>query len=297
MKKIVSLITHLFIPHEKNQYQPKAIQLDFLSFYLVLALTLNFGYRLLSHTSLQILGFATDITINKLYQLTNEVRQKYGLLPLRYNKNLEKAAYQKAQDMFQKNYWAHFGPDGTTPWQFILQNGYQYQYAGENLAKNFLFSDGVIDAWMHSQSHRENILKKEYQDVGFAVVNGILNGEETTLVVQMFGSPEQSSLNTPSQKNQIVPPVQAGEKKETTQSPVLAQTEKELPSGKKISLISFNYHLNFVLFILLSIAFISDLYFANRLGLLHLKRKNIFHFLFLSFVILSLLIVKQGKII
>lgn len=297
MKKIISLITHLFIPHEKNQYQPKAINLNFLSFYLILALFLTFSYRLLSHTSLQILGFATDITIDKLYQLTNEVRKKYGLPSLRYNKNLEQAAYQKAQDMFRKNYWAHFGPDGTTPWQFILQNGYQYQFAGENLAKNFLFSNGVIDAWMNSPSHRENILKKEYQDVGFAVVNGVLNGEETTLVVQMFGSPESSSSTTSLEKNQIIPPVQAEENKKTTQSSILAQTNKELPSGKKINLINFNYRLNFVLFILLSVAFISDLYFAHRLGLLHLKRKNVLHLLFLSFVIISLLIVKQGKII
>ncbi len=296
MKKFITLITHLFIPHEKNQYQPKIIHLDFLSFYLVLALTITFGYRLLSHTSLQILGLATDITINKLYQLTNEVRKKYGLPPLRYNKNLEQAAYQKAQDMFQKNYWAHFGPDGTTPWQFILQSGYQYQYAGENLAKNFLFSDGVVDAWMNSPTHRENILKKEYQDVGFAVVNGVLNGEETTLVVQMFGTPENPSL-TFSQENQIIPPVQAGEKKEEIHSSILAQTEKELPSDKKISFISFNYRLNFIIFILLTITFISDLYFANRLGLIHLKRKNVLHLIFLSFVILSLLIVKQGKII
>lgn len=100
---------------------------------------------------------------------------------------MSQAAAAKAKHMFLNNYWAHTAPDGTTPWDFINGAGYVYSVAGENLAKNFSNSQGVVGAWMNSSSHRENILRSQYADIGFAVVNGVLNGEETTLVVQMFG--------------------------------------------------------------------------------------------------------------
>jgi len=289
MNKVVNFFHHLFIPKEKNNYQPKLLHLDFLSFYLIFALFLTFGYRIISHTGLNVLGFATDITINKLYQLTNQMRQKYNLPTLNYSKKLEQAAYLKAQDMFKKNYWAHYAPDGTTPWQFILATGYRYQYAGENLAKNFLFSKDLIDAWMDSPKHRENILKKEYNEVGFAVVNGILNGEETTLVVQMFAKPEEQTAIATEEKQStpIVPAVQAEEKN-------LAAVSNPRP---KINLTPLTYRINLILFSLLTLALIADLYFAQKLGIFHLKRKNIFHLMFFGFIILSLVFFTKGAII
>ena len=68
--------------------------------------------------------------------------------------------------MFSKNYWAHFAPDGSTsPWDFIHQSGYNYIFAGENLAKGFTDANSVVAAWMNSPSHRENILSNKYKDV------------------------------------------------------------------------------------------------------------------------------------
>jgi hypothetical protein len=288
LNKIIDFFYHLFIPKEENNYQPKLLHLDFLSFYLIFALFLTFGYRFLPQKALSVLGFATDITVNKLHQLTNQTRQKHNLPPLDYNKKLEQAAYLKAQDMFKRNYWAHYAPDGTTPWQFILTSGYRYQYAGENLAKNFLFSQDVVNAWMDSPTHRENILKKEYNEVGFAVVNGILNGEETTLVVQMFAQPAETGSLTQEQKTApIVPAVQA--------------EEKNLPavSGPqtKINLSPLTYRVNLILFSFLTLALIADLYFAQKLGIFHLKRKNIFHLMFFGFIIVGLLLFTKGSII
>jgi hypothetical protein len=90
--------------------------------------------------------------------------------------------------MFSYNYWAHVSPKGVTPWDFIVSEGYQYTVAGENLAKNFTTSKDVVFAWMASPTHKANIVKSAYREVGFAVVNGVLNGAETTLVVQMLGA-------------------------------------------------------------------------------------------------------------
>jgi len=141
-----------------------------------------------------ILGLATDINVESLLNLTNQKRAEDGLGPLNLDSQLSQAAAGKAQDMFSKDYWAHNSPDGATPWVFIKGAGYNYLYAGENLAKNFSNSEGVVIAWMASPSHKANMVKPEYQDVGFAVVNGRLGGEETTLVVQMFGAKQRSGI-------------------------------------------------------------------------------------------------------
>jgi hypothetical protein len=144
-------------------------------------------YRL----SPRILGFATDIILADLYSTVNERRVEAGVGSLEIDSRLEAAAAAKAQDMFTKNYWAHYAPDGsTTPWQFIIGSGYVYKFAGENLAKDFDTSVSVVEAWIASPSHCSNLLNDSYQDIGMAVVNGTLLGKETTLVVQMFGTPQ-----------------------------------------------------------------------------------------------------------
>jgi len=135
-----------------------------------------------------VLGYATSIHVQELLVYTNEEREKAGLDPLVYNDELSLAARRKAEDMFAKNYWAHFGPNGEKPWDFIAAAGYSYTVAGENLAKNFSDSRQVVNAWMASSTHKDNILKASYREIGFAVVDGILQGEETTLVVQFFGN-------------------------------------------------------------------------------------------------------------
>jgi hypothetical protein len=155
----------------------------------VYVLVLLFFQINLYRVSPRILGFATNIATTELYQLVNVERAERGLPALKRNTKLEQAAYKKAQDMFAKNYWAHYAPDGsTTPWQFILSSGYNYKYAGENLAKDFDTSASVMSAWMASAGHRANIVNTNYKDFGLVAIDGSLLGEKTTLVVQMFGS-------------------------------------------------------------------------------------------------------------
>lgn len=164
----------------------------------VYVLVLLFFQLYIYRASPRILGFATNITASELYQLVNEERAQQGLPALVRNSKLEQAAFKKAQDMFAKNYWAHYAPDGsTTPWQFILATGYNYKYAGENLAKDFNTSTSVVTAWMASASHRANLVSTNYKDIGVVAVNGTLLGEETTLVVQMLGSALGATASVP----------------------------------------------------------------------------------------------------
>lgn len=157
-------------------------------FYVLIFIFLQVGFSILGYAKPGVLGINANIDQKKLIELTNEQRAKNGLPQVSENEALNKAAILKAQNMFQENYWAHFAPSGKTPWDFILGSGYKFTYAGENLAKNFYESNDVVSAWMASPTHRDNLLNSKYQDIGIAVVDGVLNGQKTTLIVQMFGT-------------------------------------------------------------------------------------------------------------
>jgi hypothetical protein len=147
----------------------------------------------------------------------------------------------------------------------MYEAGYQYEYAGENLAKNFLFSKNVVEAWMDSPTHRENVLRPEYTDVGFAVVNDVLNGEETTLVVQMFGKPLKNTTASVVENKPARPINIAG----VQQAPI-----------KKVNA-PFNIFWFFVIF--LTLVLITDFYAAFKFGIIRLHGKNLPHIIFLIF--------------
>jgi uncharacterized protein YkwD len=295
MNRIAYFLRHFFIPSEQNDFRAHSVQVNMLSVYLFVAVMMVFVNKQTGFFS-NVLGVATDITTNKLLEYTNLERQKAGLSPLVVNTKLTEAAQKKATNMIQNDYWAHFGPHGESPWDFIKQSGYQYEYAGENLAKNFLFSQNVVDAWMNSPTHRENLLRKDYSEVGFAVINGMLGGEETTLVVQMFGSPvAQAVADTapvaPQEKS--VPVVQTAPPKVLGQENTAQNRVGAKPSTRAFA---YNINLIFIAFIVMAIAL--DMIFAAKLDILHVRSKHVAHLIFVGFIGLGLLFVlKQGAIL
>lgn len=292
--KPLKFLSHFFTPRETNNYKARSLHVDFLSLYLVGALILAFTFKSMG-TGFNVLGFATDITMEKLLEQTNNQRLKKSLPPLRYNATLSQAAQKKADDMFAKNYWSHFSPDGKTPWDFIMGAGYRYEYAGENLAKNFLFSQGVVDAWMASPTHRENILRKDYTEVGYAIANGVMNGEETTLVVQMFGTPLKEAA-APQASNQTLPV-------EPTMAPLAISKGNDAVLGqdttKSISKMpAFSFNVTYVFMFFFLAALIADFYLASKLNIVRVGSKHVAHILFLTFVLLGVLFVmKNGAIL
>ena len=83
MEKIKIFIHHLFIPHEENNFRAKSLHTDFLTAYLVFAFLMMMVFK--QGNIHDVLGFATDISVDKLYQLTNEQRQKNNLPSLVLN--------------------------------------------------------------------------------------------------------------------------------------------------------------------------------------------------------------------
>ena len=182
-------LKNFFYPTEQNHYQPQALSDRMITVYILAFLLIKalFSWEILLTRQSDL--FAA-ISAQKIITLTNQIRQEYGLPPLKVNFALENAAKAKAEDMLAKHYFSHYSPTGIAPWHWIDKSGYYYHYAGENLAVNFLDSEEVIQSWLNSPSHRENLLNRHYQDIGVAVVRGDVlgNGQEEILVVQMLGS-------------------------------------------------------------------------------------------------------------
>jgi hypothetical protein len=187
--KTLSKIKNWFFPTKENNFNPsllsdRAISI-FILLFLLIKVVFSFNLILVKQSSL----FA-DVSAQQIFSLTNEIRQQYGLSPVKENNLLNQAAQYKAEDMLQNSYFSHYSPTGISPWYWVERSGYDYYYAGENLAMNFLDSEEVIKGWFNSLSHRENLLNTNYQEMGIAVVSGDLNNEgiNRILVVQLFGA-------------------------------------------------------------------------------------------------------------
>jgi hypothetical protein len=184
-------LLHLFHPRRSNNHRPRVLHPEALFYFLLIVLgifSLLKTIRFFPKARDIVLGYASSISSFQVVEKTNLEREKAGLKPLKVNKRLSEAALAKAQDMFDNQYWAHTSPNDKDPWFFIKEAGYVYKLAGENLARDFSNTPEMLSAWMASPTHRANIMNPNYQEIGIAVVDGKLQGFETTLVVQMFGT-------------------------------------------------------------------------------------------------------------
>lgn len=152
---------------------------------------------------------AAGINAQNVIELANKSRSKAGLPALVENEKLNAAARDKAQDMVKHDYFAHTSPAGKTPWHWLKQNDYKYKYAGENLAINYDDAAEQHTAWMKSQTHRDNILNANYQEIGIAVLKGKVAGNNTLVTVEFFGTAFPVAASP--EKKEIVPVVE-GEK-------------------------------------------------------------------------------------
>lgn len=297
---------HHFLPHPESKKRASLLSATALSTYIVLIIIIMSIFRIIPMFLPGVLGYASNINVIDLLKYTNEERKEKGLDVLYLNPKLSEAAKKKAMDMFKDDYWAHVSPGGTEPWDFILSEDYDYTYAGENLAKNFYSSNEVVKAWMESPTHKENLLGKNYQEVGFAVVNGVLNGYETTLVVQMFGKPRDASLLASKQQeeeyirqisNEAVSTVALNEnEKENEVVKVEEQQPSEILPVVDVNTASKGISVAFGGFVLGLVSL--DIWYSRKKGILKLTGHNLAHFMLLLFVIVSIWFVLQpGKIL
>jgi len=193
MTKFFNYLKYLFTPQERNNYRAKILHPSFLVFFAFVFLLNQVLINFVALLRPGVLGYSSEITPERIVELTNGERIKSNLSTLETNSLLNEAARRKAGDMFAFDYWAHRSPSGRTPWSFLREVNYDYRVAGENLARDFSDPDSVVEAWMKSPTHRENIMNSKFKEIGVAVVEGTLGGIRTTLVVQFFGTPTKAA--------------------------------------------------------------------------------------------------------
>jgi len=145
-----------------------------------------------------------QLSINGVLLATNEERTDNGAAALRLNSVLNQAAHNKLQDMFAQQYFDHVSPQGKGPADVVDATGYSYIRVGENLALgNFGSDQELVQAWMDSPGHRENILTRGYSEIGIAVGQGMFENKQTWIAVQTFGTPASvcAAVDTDLKKN------------------------------------------------------------------------------------------------
>ncbi len=223
MKKLTKWFKKYFIPHEHNEFKPHFLRHESALIILLIIIIVEAAFLVQVFIVFDKTNFLASVLPGALTALTNEERAENGAGPLKENALLAKAAQLKAEDMAKNGYFAHTSPDGKTPWYWFNQVGYKYTMAGENLAVNFFESRDVAEAWMDSPTHRANIVKKNYTEIGIGIANGIYEGRSTVFVAQLFGTP----VATPTP---IITPTPITPVKTTTTKPVVpAPTPKPTP--------------------------------------------------------------------
>ena len=265
-----------FVPEQSNNYRARLLHLPVLSAFIFFFLLAQTSLSLFALSKPAVLGYSSQISPGEIIELTNSEREKNSLAPLSLNSSLSEAAQRKAADMFAFDYWAHKSPSGREPWDFFQEVEYDYIYAGENLARDFSTPEAVVAAWMMSPTHKDNIINGQYQEIGVAVVNGTLKGVETTLVVQLFGTP----VNLLSEEATPVASLDSKKEMSKSLSPLLIT--------KQVAI--------FILGVLLG-ALLVDKIVVERKKVARLCGDNLAHIGFLVAILITIFLARSGVII
>ncbi len=141
---------------------------------------------------------AGDLNLELLRQL-NAVRLRAGLPPLRRSRDLTEAAVAHSRSMAKYGYFSHTSYNGSLFWQrveryYAAPAAFRVYRVGENLMSGpaSVSAAKVIQSWMQSPPHRENLLSP-WAEVGFGCVRaidapGIFDGDTVAIVTADFGT-------------------------------------------------------------------------------------------------------------
>jgi uncharacterized YkwD family protein len=116
-------------------------------------------------------GETTGTFERQVVDLVNQERGKAGLKDLRMRDDLNKVAETKSADMVNKRYFSHQSPTYGSPFDMLKRFGISYRTAGENIAQGQRTPGEVVDAWMKSPGHRQNILNAQFDSIGVGEVD------------------------------------------------------------------------------------------------------------------------------
>lgn len=131
-----------------------------------------------------------SLTSFGIIEWTNAQRRQLDMPALRENTKLNNSASLKVDDMFKNQYFMHVSSSGEGVGDLAKNVQYNFILIGENLALgNFASDESLVEAWMASLGHKENILKPEYTEIGVAVKRGEFEDRQMWIAVQHFAKP------------------------------------------------------------------------------------------------------------
>ncbi|MEV7556842.1 CAP domain-containing protein [Streptomyces sp. NPDC089795] len=108
-------------------------------------------------------------SVAQVLALVNQERAAAGCSAVSLNAKLTKAAQDHSADMAAHSNMSHTGSDGSDPGARITRAGYTWSTYGENVAYGYSTPEKVMEGWMNSQGHRENILNCSFKEIGIGL--------------------------------------------------------------------------------------------------------------------------------
>lgn len=235
-----------FIPHSGNDHKPHALHPKRAFFHISVALVIK-GLLMLVVLQYPLTAWMTpDVSAaegKRIITLTNNLRAGLSLNTLAENQKLNQAAYQKVQDMFLQQYFAHYSPTGIGLKHWASQGGYtNYYVLGENLAMGYDNAEDAMTAWRNSPTHYKNLVDSHYRDIGVSISGGQYKGKDAVFIAQYFGALQGTNQTTPpdepkvsAEKPVTEPPAVLAEQttpKKTEAAKPAAQVVVSQPAGK-----------------------------------------------------------------
>lgn len=111
-----------------------------------------------------------EIAETKMLELVNAERKKVGAPALVMDAKIVAVARAYSRDMFERQYFSHYSPEGKDAGDRLGKGGVSYTVAGENLA----YSPDMETAHkglMESPGHKKNILDPAFHRVGIGIIS------------------------------------------------------------------------------------------------------------------------------
>lgn len=90
--------------------------------------------------------------------------------PLRLASELNDAARAHSRDLARNNRLSHEGSDGSSPAERVTRTGYPWRTVGENVAAGPTSAKEVMDGWLASPGHCENLMSPRFAEMGLGYV-------------------------------------------------------------------------------------------------------------------------------
>ncbi|GER68190.1 putative membrane protein YlbC [Weizmannia acidilactici] len=105
----------------------------------------------------------------QIFDITNIVRERFGLKKLGWDEAVADVAYKHSKDMAVRHYFSHESPKYGDLKERLNDGKILYTSAAENIAAHYMDGPAAVEGWLNSEGHRKALLQKDFTDLGVGV--------------------------------------------------------------------------------------------------------------------------------